>query len=108
MFKSCACHLLDKYGYMKLIGVLHCPTSVFFVFFLMKEFAADRAQFLPPWVLYFSACGERDRLLEELDFVWTSIFQVIFSVNEYGNHITWAFFYNIKHEKLSQNNVNKS
>ncbi|MCI4387326.1 hypothetical protein PGIGA_G00072820 [Pangasianodon gigas] len=40
------------------------------------EFAADRSQFLPPWVLYFSGCGERDRLLEELDSVWTSIFQV--------------------------------
>lgn len=40
------------------------------------EFAADRSQFLPPWVLYFSGCGERNRLLEELDSVWTSIFQV--------------------------------
>ncbi|TSR39555.1 Pleckstrin homology domain-containing family M member 2 [Bagarius yarrelli] len=40
------------------------------------EFAADRSQFLPPWVLYFSGCGERDRLLEELNSVWTSIFQV--------------------------------
>ncbi|XP_076874493.1 pleckstrin homology domain-containing family M member 2 isoform X2 [Brachyhypopomus gauderio] len=40
------------------------------------EFATDRTHFLPPWVLYFSACGERDRLLEELDSVWTSVFQV--------------------------------
>ncbi|KAM9445342.1 pleckstrin homology domain-containing family M member 2 isoform 2-T2 [Clarias gariepinus] len=40
------------------------------------EFAADRSYFLPPWVLYFSGCGERDRLLEELDSVWRSIFQV--------------------------------
>ncbi|GAA6107247.1 pleckstrin homology domain-containing family M member 2 isoform X1 [Tachysurus ichikawai] len=40
------------------------------------EFAADRSQFLPSWVLYFSGCGERDRLLEELDSVWRSIFQV--------------------------------
>ncbi|KAI5095679.1 pleckstrin-like domain-containing family M member 2 [Silurus meridionalis] len=40
------------------------------------EFAADRSQFLPPWVLYFSGRGERDRLLEELDSVWKSVFQV--------------------------------
>lgn len=40
------------------------------------EFAADRAQFLPPWVLYFSGCGERDRLLQALDDAWKAIFQV--------------------------------
>ncbi|XP_033485381.2 pleckstrin homology domain-containing family M member 2 isoform X2 [Epinephelus lanceolatus] len=40
------------------------------------EFAADRTQFLPPWVLYFSGCEERDRLLEVLDNTWKAIFQV--------------------------------
>uniref|UniRef100_A0A8C4EVR0 Pleckstrin homology domain-containing family M member 2 n=1 Tax=Dicentrarchus labrax TaxID=13489 RepID=A0A8C4EVR0_DICLA len=40
------------------------------------EFAADRTQFLPPWVLYFSGCEERDRLLEALDITWKAIFQV--------------------------------
>ncbi|XP_050927030.1 pleckstrin homology domain-containing family M member 2 isoform X3 [Lates calcarifer] len=40
------------------------------------EFAADRAQFLPPWVLYFSGCEERDRLLEALDNTWKAIYQV--------------------------------
>lgn len=40
------------------------------------EFAADRAQFLPPWVLYFSGCKERDRLLQALDSAWKAIFQV--------------------------------
>ncbi|XP_023120304.2 pleckstrin homology domain-containing family M member 2 isoform X1 [Amphiprion ocellaris] len=40
------------------------------------EFAADRAQFLPPWVLYFSGCDERDRLLQTLDSAWRTIFQV--------------------------------
>ncbi|XP_028265835.1 pleckstrin homology domain-containing family M member 2 isoform X2 [Parambassis ranga] len=40
------------------------------------EFAADRAQFLPPWVLYFSGCEERDRLLQVLDTTWKAIFQV--------------------------------
>ncbi|XP_034732442.1 pleckstrin homology domain-containing family M member 2 isoform X1 [Etheostoma cragini] len=40
------------------------------------EFAADRTQFLPPWVLYFSSCEERDRLLDVLDHTWKAIFQV--------------------------------
>ncbi|XP_058499096.1 pleckstrin homology domain-containing family M member 2 isoform X1 [Solea solea] len=40
------------------------------------EFTADRAYFLPPWVLYFSSCGERDRLLQTLDDIWKTIFQV--------------------------------
>ncbi|XP_041860224.1 pleckstrin homology domain-containing family M member 2 isoform X2 [Melanotaenia boesemani] len=40
------------------------------------EFAADRAQFLPPWVLYFSGCEEKDRLLQALDKAWKAIFQV--------------------------------
>ncbi|KAF7209079.1 pleckstrin homology domain-containing family M member 2 isoform X1 [Nothobranchius furzeri] len=39
------------------------------------EFAADSAQFLPPWVLYFSGREERDRLLQELNSTWKSIFQ---------------------------------
>ncbi|XP_026187782.1 pleckstrin homology domain-containing family M member 2 isoform X2 [Mastacembelus armatus] len=40
------------------------------------EFAADRAQFLPPWVLYFSSFEERDRLLKALGNAWKAIFQV--------------------------------
>ncbi|XP_059189001.1 pleckstrin homology domain-containing family M member 2 isoform X2 [Centropristis striata] len=40
------------------------------------EFTADRTQFLPPWVLYFSGREERDRLLEVLDNTWKAIFQV--------------------------------
>ncbi|XP_014856538.1 PREDICTED: pleckstrin homology domain-containing family M member 2 isoform X2 [Poecilia mexicana] len=40
------------------------------------EFAADRTQFLPPWVLYFSGCEERDRLLDALNKTWKDIFQV--------------------------------
>ncbi|XP_051961613.1 pleckstrin homology domain-containing family M member 2-like isoform X2 [Xyrauchen texanus] len=40
------------------------------------EFVEDRAQFLPPWVLYFSGCEERDRLLAELNQAWTAVFQV--------------------------------
>ncbi|XP_008316676.1 pleckstrin homology domain-containing family M member 2 isoform X2 [Cynoglossus semilaevis] len=40
------------------------------------EFAADRTQFLPPWVLYFSSCDERNRLLQALETTWKDIFQV--------------------------------
>ncbi|XP_026061823.1 pleckstrin homology domain-containing family M member 2-like isoform X1 [Carassius auratus] len=40
------------------------------------EFAEDRAQFLPPWVLYFSGCEERDRLLGELGKAWAAVYQV--------------------------------
>ncbi|XP_051515938.1 pleckstrin homology domain-containing family M member 2-like isoform X2 [Myxocyprinus asiaticus] len=40
------------------------------------EFAEDHVQFLPPWVLYFSGCEERDRLLAELHQAWTAVFQV--------------------------------
>ncbi|XP_044068329.1 pleckstrin homology domain-containing family M member 2 isoform X1 [Siniperca chuatsi] len=40
------------------------------------EFAADRTQFLPPWVLYFSGYEERDRLMEALDNTWKAIYQV--------------------------------
>ncbi|XP_072222477.1 pleckstrin homology domain-containing family M member 2 isoform X2 [Leuresthes tenuis] len=40
------------------------------------EFTVDRTQFLPPWVLYFSGCKERDRLLQALDSAWKAIFQV--------------------------------
>ncbi|XP_074537503.1 pleckstrin homology domain-containing family M member 2 isoform X2 [Halichoeres trimaculatus] len=40
------------------------------------EFAADRTQYLPPWVLYFSGCNERDRLLGALDSTWKAIYQV--------------------------------
>lgn len=47
-----------------------------FCLFYGQEFATDRDSFLPPWVLYFSGCEERDRLLEVLDSAWRSIFQV--------------------------------
>ncbi|KAK1898097.1 Pleckstrin like domain containing family M member 2 [Dissostichus eleginoides] len=40
------------------------------------EFASDRTQFLPPWVLYFSGCEERDRLMEVLSTTWKAIFQL--------------------------------
>lgn len=40
------------------------------------EFAADRSQFLPPWILYFSGCQERDRLIHALNKAWKEIYQV--------------------------------
>ncbi|KAJ8258855.1 hypothetical protein COCON_G00178670 [Conger conger] len=40
------------------------------------EFSGDRAQFLPPWVLYFSGCEERDRLLGALQSAWRGLYQL--------------------------------
>lgn len=52
---------------------------------LLQEFAADRTQFLPPWVLYFSGCEERDRLLAALDRAWRAVFQVMLRVLTHRN-----------------------
>ncbi|XP_015192683.2 pleckstrin homology domain-containing family M member 2 isoform X3 [Lepisosteus oculatus] len=41
------------------------------------EFAEDKKQFLPPWVLYFSCSVERDRVLGALETTWREIFQVV-------------------------------
>ncbi|KAJ8371018.1 hypothetical protein SKAU_G00110460 [Synaphobranchus kaupii] len=40
------------------------------------EFTEERAHFLPPWVLYFSGCEERDRILGALENAWKNIFKV--------------------------------
>ncbi|XP_067422362.1 pleckstrin homology domain-containing family M member 2 isoform X2 [Emydura macquarii macquarii] len=40
------------------------------------EFAQDRNQFLPPWVLYFSCTTELERFLLALSTVWRNINQV--------------------------------
>ncbi|TFK13835.1 Pleckstrin homology domain-containing family M member 2 [Platysternon megacephalum] len=40
------------------------------------EFAQDRNQFLPPWVLYFSCTTELERFLVALSTVWRNIYQV--------------------------------
>ncbi|KAL4648373.1 pleckstrin homology domain-containing family M member 2-like isoform X1 [Arapaima gigas] len=40
------------------------------------EFAEDRSYFLPPWILYFSSCEERDRLLRALERLWNDMFKV--------------------------------
>ncbi|KAL1021102.1 hypothetical protein UPYG_G00008850 [Umbra pygmaea] len=44
--------------------------------YCIVEFSTDRDKFLPPWVLYFSGCEERDRLIEALESSWRDIFQV--------------------------------
>ncbi|KAM7139072.1 pleckstrin homology domain-containing family M member 2 isoform 2-T2 [Macrochelys suwanniensis] len=40
------------------------------------EFAQDRDQFLPPWVLYFSCTTELERFLLALGTAWRNIYQV--------------------------------
>ncbi|KAL8198232.1 UNVERIFIED_CONTAM: Pleckstrin y domain-containing M member 2 [Gekko kuhli] len=44
--------------------------------YCILEFAQDRQQFLPPWVLYFSCPAELERFLSALDAVWRSTYQV--------------------------------
>lgn len=44
--------------------------------YCVVEFAQDRQQFLPPWVLYFSCAAELDRFLSSLDAVWKSTYQI--------------------------------
>lgn len=42
----------------------------------IQEFAQDRKQFLPPWVLYFSCTTELERFLSALNAAWRNIYQV--------------------------------
>uniref|UniRef100_A0A8D2KWN9 Pleckstrin homology domain-containing family M member 2 n=1 Tax=Varanus komodoensis TaxID=61221 RepID=A0A8D2KWN9_VARKO len=44
--------------------------------YCIVEFAQDRKQYLPPWVLYFSCTAELERFLSALDTVWKSAYQV--------------------------------
>ncbi|XP_009994045.1 PREDICTED: pleckstrin homology domain-containing family M member 2 [Chaetura pelagica] len=44
--------------------------------YCILEFAQDRKQFLPPWVLYFSCTTELERFLSALNAAWRSIYQV--------------------------------
>ncbi|XP_053137402.1 pleckstrin homology domain-containing family M member 2 isoform X2 [Hemicordylus capensis] len=44
--------------------------------YCILEFAKDRQQYLPPWVLYFSCPAEVGRFLSALDAVWKSLYQV--------------------------------
>ncbi|XP_030078463.1 pleckstrin homology domain-containing family M member 2 isoform X2 [Microcaecilia unicolor] len=44
--------------------------------YCVLEFAQDRKQFLPPWVLYFSCITELERFLSALNTVWKKMYQV--------------------------------
>ncbi|KAM9370328.1 pleckstrin homology domain-containing family M member 2 isoform 1-T1 [Phaethornis superciliosus] len=44
--------------------------------YCILEFAQDRKQFLPPWVLYFSCTTELERFLSALNATWRNIYQV--------------------------------
>ncbi|XP_061457698.1 pleckstrin homology domain-containing family M member 2 isoform X2 [Rhineura floridana] len=43
--------------------------------YCVLEFAQDRKQYLPAWVLYFSCTAELERFLSALDAVWKSSYQ---------------------------------
>ncbi|XP_065711481.2 pleckstrin homology domain-containing family M member 2 isoform X1 [Patagioenas fasciata] len=44
--------------------------------YCILEFAQDREQFLPSWVLYFSCTTELERFLSALNVAWRNIYQV--------------------------------
>ncbi|XP_038603226.1 pleckstrin homology domain-containing family M member 2 [Tachyglossus aculeatus] len=44
--------------------------------YCIVEFAQDRKQFLPPWVIYLSCTTELDRLLSALSAGWKALYQV--------------------------------
>ncbi|XP_075629514.1 pleckstrin homology domain-containing family M member 2 isoform X3 [Balearica regulorum gibbericeps] len=44
--------------------------------YCILEFAQDRKQFLPPWVLYFSCTTELERFLLALNAAWRNIYQI--------------------------------
>uniref|UniRef100_H9GK51 Pleckstrin homology domain-containing family M member 2 n=1 Tax=Anolis carolinensis TaxID=28377 RepID=H9GK51_ANOCA len=44
--------------------------------YCLLEFAQDRKQFLPPWILYFSCLAELERFLSALDAAWRNTYQV--------------------------------
>ncbi|KAM6046554.1 pleckstrin homology domain-containing family M member 2 isoform 2-T2 [Chlamydotis macqueenii] len=44
--------------------------------YCVLEFAQDREQFLPPWVLYFSCTTELERFLSALNTAWRNIYQI--------------------------------
>ncbi|KAI1890804.1 hypothetical protein AGOR_G00157390 [Albula goreensis] len=74
------CHQDCQTSFFRSLGVAELGdiTSVYLerdIEYCIIEFAEDRAQFLPPWVLYFSCCEERDRLLGALESSWRKIFQ---------------------------------
>ncbi|XP_048839271.1 pleckstrin homology domain-containing family M member 2-like isoform X2 [Brienomyrus brachyistius] len=75
------CHQDCQTNFFRLLGgaELHDITAICLEMdkeYCVIEFAVDRAQFLPPWVLYFSSCEERARLLEALENSWKNIFKV--------------------------------
>ncbi|XP_023687149.1 pleckstrin homology domain-containing family M member 2-like isoform X3 [Paramormyrops kingsleyae] len=79
--KLLTCHQDCQTNFFRLLGgaELHDITAICLEMdkeYCVIEFSVDRAQFLPPWVLYFSSCEERARLLEALESSWKNIFKV--------------------------------
>ncbi|XP_068606838.1 pleckstrin homology domain-containing family M member 2 [Brachionichthys hirsutus] len=79
--KLLTCHQDCQTSFFRLLGSVNiCDVIAVSVEankeYCVIEFVADKAQFLPPWVLYFSCCAERNRLLGALGLTWKLIFQV--------------------------------
>ncbi|XP_019396965.1 PREDICTED: pleckstrin homology domain-containing family M member 2 isoform X2 [Crocodylus porosus] len=73
--EDCQTSFFRSLGTVELTDVAAISTEAGKEYCIM-EFAKDREQFLPPWVLYFSCTTELERFLSALSTVWKDIYQI--------------------------------
>ncbi|XP_009669256.2 pleckstrin homology domain-containing family M member 2 isoform X3 [Struthio camelus] len=73
--EDCQTSFFRSLGTMELTDVTAVSTEAGKEYCIL-EFAQDRKQFLPPWVLYFSCTTELERFLSALNAAWRNIYQV--------------------------------
>ncbi|NWJ08112.1 PKHM2 protein, partial [Crypturellus undulatus] len=73
--EDCQTSFFRSLGTVELTDITTVSTEVGKEYCIL-EFAQDRKQFLPPWVLYFSCTTELERFLSALNTAWKNIYQV--------------------------------
>ncbi|KAM6296431.1 pleckstrin homology domain-containing family M member 2 [Aegotheles albertisi] len=73
--EDCQTSFFRSLGTMELTDITAVSTEAGKEYCIL-EFAQDRKQFLPPWVLYFSCTTELERFLSALNAAWRNIYQV--------------------------------
>uniref|UniRef100_A0A493SWP6 Pleckstrin homology domain-containing family M member 2 n=1 Tax=Anas platyrhynchos platyrhynchos TaxID=8840 RepID=A0A493SWP6_ANAPP len=73
--EDCQTSFFRSLGTMELTDITAISTEAGKEYCIL-EFAQDRKQFLPPWVLYFSCTTELERFLSALNAAWRNIYQV--------------------------------
>ncbi|XP_035423796.1 pleckstrin homology domain-containing family M member 2 isoform X2 [Cygnus atratus] len=73
--EDCQTSFFRSLGTMELADITAISTEAGKEYCIL-EFAQDRKQFLPPWVLYFSCTTELERFLSALNAAWRNIYQV--------------------------------